>query len=232
MNAPRVLRSIDADFIVQAKVSGNLRHVGRRTSGLSVAYHGAGFLIWQNAGNYVPLERAGLVREDGRTVHFANFELHGNGEVVVKSMEIPDKDTYLRLERRGDRASALVSPDGSHWSCFDPIGARLSREVKLGVAAISTSTEPLKVVFSELELYTGEPKRSQEIEHNERLLAAGAGASYPRRAGSGSRVSNPEGGIPCVAWCPRRSSWRRSRAPIEPSQRREGSGRRTTYGGA
>lgn len=163
VNAPRVVRSIDGDFIAQVKVSGNLRHTGKRTSGLSVAYHGAGLLIWQNARNYVRLERSGLVREDGQTVHFANFELHRDGQVVVKALEIPDQDTYLRLERRGNRVFGLVTGDGYKWSSLEPIAARLPRDVKLGVVAISTSTEPLKVVFSDLEVLkreANEPRKT------------------------------------------------------------------------
>jgi regulation of enolase protein 1 (concanavalin A-like superfamily) len=154
MNAPRVLKGIDGDFIAQAKVAGNIRHSGKRTSDRSLAYHGAGLLLWQDARTYVRLERAAIVREDGQVVHYTNFELRRDGEAVLSNaVEIPDQDTYLRMERRGDRVYGLVSADGFRWACFEPMAATLPWDVKLGFAAVSTSSDPLKVSFSEWEVY-------------------------------------------------------------------------------
>ncbi len=59
MEAPRVLRKVDGDFIVQAKVSGNVVHSGKSTSGLGLAYHGAGLVLWLDEKTYLRLERAG-----------------------------------------------------------------------------------------------------------------------------------------------------------------------------
>lgn len=154
MNAPRVLRAIDGDFIAQVKVAGNVRHSGKRTSERSVAYHGAGLLLWKDARTYVRLERAAIVREGGEIVHYAHLELRRDGEPIPGgSVRIADQDTYLRLERRGDRIYGLASVDGYRWACFEPLAVSLPKDLKLGFAAVSTSTDPLKVTFSDLETY-------------------------------------------------------------------------------
>jgi regulation of enolase protein 1 (concanavalin A-like superfamily) len=159
MNAPRVLRKIDGDFIAQAKVSGNVQHTGNRTSQRSLAYHGAGLLLWKDDQNYIRLERAGIVRQDDRVLHYAHIQLRLNGRVVGNhSIQIADQDTFLRLERRGSRIYGLTSADGLHWNSLEPFEPDFPWELKLGFTAISTSTDPLKVSFSELEVFKAEAK--------------------------------------------------------------------------
>ncbi len=159
MNSPRVLREMGGDFVAQAKVAGNIRHSGKRTSERSLAYHGAGLLLWQDDKTYIRLERAAVVREDGQVVHYANFELRRDGEPVASNgIQVPDQDTYLRLERRNDRVYGLVSVDGYRWTCFDPLAVTLPRDLKLGFAAVNTSADPLTVAFSDLEVYKSQVK--------------------------------------------------------------------------
>jgi regulation of enolase protein 1 (concanavalin A-like superfamily) len=159
MNAPRVLRPIDGDFIAQVLVSGNIRHAGQRTSGRFLAYHGAGILVWLNDRTYIRLERAGVLLQDGNLIHYANFGLRKDGQAGEEtSIRIPDRDTYLRIERRGNHVYGLTSLDGVTWGSCTPIAVSFPTEVKVGVAAINTSSEPLKVVFSGLEVFKKEPK--------------------------------------------------------------------------
>ncbi len=159
MNAPRVLRKIDGDFIVQAKVSGNVQHTGNRTSKRTLAYHGAGLILWKDDQTFVRLERAGIVRQDDRVLHYAHLQLCLGGRIAGnRSIQIPDRDAFLRLERRGNRVYGQVSADGVRWTGFDPFEVSLPRELKLGVTAVSTSTDPLNVTFSDLEVFRGEPK--------------------------------------------------------------------------
>jgi regulation of enolase protein 1 (concanavalin A-like superfamily) len=155
MKAPRVLREIEGDFIAQVKVSGNVRHGGGRTSDEYLAYHGAGLILWLDERTYVRLERAAIVREEGGPYHYGNFELRKDSQRATTggNAEIPDQDTYLRLEKRGDRILGATSPDGIHWQYFDPIPVELPRRIKLGFAAINTSTEAFKASFAELEIY-------------------------------------------------------------------------------
>lgn len=156
VNAPRVIQEIKGDFIAQLKVSGKVRHAGNPTSEHFHAYHGAGLLLWQDERTYVRLERASLAQAEAGAVHYANFELRQNGkrvDVEQTASRISDHDVYLRLERRGDRVFGSVSEDGVRWQCFDPYVVNLHAELKLGVAAINTSTEPFKAEFDEFEVF-------------------------------------------------------------------------------
>jgi len=156
MNAPRVLQELKGDFIAQIKISGKVRHAGNRTSEHYLAYHGAGLLLWQDERTYIRLERASLVQQDAGVVHYANFGLRQNGKLVdveKSGIRISDHDAYLRLERRGDRVFGSVSHDGVRWMSFDPYVVNLNAELKLGVVAINTSTEPYKAECDEFELF-------------------------------------------------------------------------------
>jgi regulation of enolase protein 1 (concanavalin A-like superfamily) len=151
MSAPRVLRDIEGDFIAQVKISGKLMPAGDRTTKQYYPYHGAGLLLWQDQRNYVRLERAAINREDG-VAHYVNFELRKYGERFGSpSAEIPDQDFYLRVERRGGRVGGAISPDGASWHYLNPLPFTFSQRIKLGVAAINTSTERFSPVFQELE---------------------------------------------------------------------------------
>jgi regulation of enolase protein 1 (concanavalin A-like superfamily) len=156
VNAPRVLQNIKGDFIAQIKISGKVRHTGNPTSEHFLAYHGAGLLLWQDERTYIRLERASVVQEKAGAVHYANFELRQNGkrvDVENTAIRISDQDAYLRLERRGDRVFGSVSTDGVRWMSFDPYVVNLHAELRLGVAAINTSTAPYKAEFDEFEVF-------------------------------------------------------------------------------
>jgi regulation of enolase protein 1 (concanavalin A-like superfamily) len=157
LTAPRVLKAIEGDFIAQVKVSGNVKHFAGRTSDHYRAYHGAGLLLWLDDQNYIRLERAAISREEGDGLHYGNFELRKDGRnASSKAVVLPDQDTYLRIERRGDRILGATSQDGIHWTYFDSIPVEWPRRILLGVDAINTSTERFKATFAELETYKRE----------------------------------------------------------------------------
>jgi len=157
VNAPRVLRPIEGDFIAQVKVAGAVVHNGNRTSDTYLPYHGAGLVIWVDGQTYLRLERAVTLRGNGEFIHYANFELRKDGQRAEgHEIEIPNEDTYLRIERRGDRVYGLASSDGVAWTSVAPIAVELPKDVKLGVAAVNTSTDPFKIEFLDREVYRRE----------------------------------------------------------------------------
>jgi regulation of enolase protein 1 (concanavalin A-like superfamily) len=154
ITAPRVLKEVEGDFIAQVKVSGNVRHFGNRTSDEFLAYHGAGLILWQDERNYIRLERAAIMREQGGSLHYGTLQFRKDFRLAsTDEVKLPEQDTYLRLERRNGRVYGAVSQDGIHWRGFESIPVELPRRIKLGVVAINTSTERFKPAFSELEIY-------------------------------------------------------------------------------
>jgi regulation of enolase protein 1 (concanavalin A-like superfamily) len=160
MNAPRVLEPIEGDFIGQVKVSGNFSHAGQRTSNRFLAYHGGGLVLWQDDQNYVRLERAALLDQQGQVVHYANYEIRKDGKRLraPSGVRLPDQSVFLRLERRQGKIFGSVSVDGVKWTSFDPFLIELNRPLKLGVCAINTSTEPFTAQFSDLEVFRKEAR--------------------------------------------------------------------------
>jgi regulation of enolase protein 1 (concanavalin A-like superfamily) len=152
-----VLRDIEGDFIAQVKVSGNVEHSGRGLSERYVPYHGAGSLLLVDGRTYVRLERAAIAQPDGGGAHYANFELRKEGSRMSNdSREIPNRDFYLRWERRGGQVIGSVSQDGRQWLPLEPIAVELPKRVKLGVVAVNTSSDPFKAEFTEWEVFIKE----------------------------------------------------------------------------
>lgn len=153
-NAPRALSKVEGDFIVEVKVSGGFNPTqdsaipGRR------GYNGAGLLAVKDRDNYVSLHR-GAVNLDGRVRHYANFELRRNGEMATSlyEVELENKDTYLRLERRGDKVYGLASHDRTTWKNYDPIEVDFPPSLGVGVVGITSSKEPFDCAFTELALF-------------------------------------------------------------------------------
>jgi len=154
-NAPRVLRELKGDFIVEVKVSGEFKPEPKGTTPQRVGYHGAGLLVIKDKNNYISLHR-GSVNVDGKVRQYANFELRKDGEMAISNGEVdlPDQDTYLRLERRGNRICNATGPDGVHWTSYEPISLDLPETIQFGFVGLNTSEVPLSFKFLDLAVFT------------------------------------------------------------------------------
>ena len=117
-------------------------------------YNGTGLLLWVDRDNYIRLERAGLIQA-GAFISYANFEhFSGGRRTFSQGMEIQNLPATLRLERRGGTVYASVSQDGVNWTSFRTLEVPLPAEMKLGVAAVNTSTKPFAGELEGLTLFT------------------------------------------------------------------------------
>ncbi len=155
-NAPRVVSEIAGDFDAQVRVSGDFGPGSTTTVPSRRPYHGGGLLLVQDRDTYVRLERS-AVRLDDRVRHYLNFELRRGDTLAVSlnTISIPDDDTYLRLERRRNRVIGSTSPDGDHWTSYDPIEADLGETLEIGLLAVSSSNVPLAVRFDDIAISAG-----------------------------------------------------------------------------
>jgi regulation of enolase protein 1 (concanavalin A-like superfamily) len=162
--APRILQEIEGDFVAQVKVSSTLRsEVGTRTLGQVPPWQSACLLIWQDRGNYLYLDRASA-EVQGKILPVCALDAVRNGKSVLDMQgknplgmlhEIPDRLTHLRLERRQGKIYASFSQDGGKtWQLhsFGPIALELPKKVRVGVAAVNTTTKPLKVEFEDWQI--------------------------------------------------------------------------------
>jgi hypothetical protein len=71
-NAPRVVRTVDGDFSITVKVTGDFKPGGKPQNPMSVPSTGGGIVVWNNADNFIRLERFAVVRS-GKVTPFIVF---------------------------------------------------------------------------------------------------------------------------------------------------------------
>jgi regulation of enolase protein 1 (concanavalin A-like superfamily) len=153
-NAPRILSEVRGDFIIDVQVSGEFKPVEASTIDTRRSYNGAGILLVKDRNNHLSLQR-GAVHLGDRVRHYANFELRKDAELRVSlyELELEDKDTYLRLERRGTKVYGMTSHDGINWRSYDPIEVDFPQVISVGVEIINSSKQPFACAFENLALY-------------------------------------------------------------------------------
>jgi hypothetical protein len=121
VSAPRVVRPLEGDFAAETICGPALSD--RPCMG--------GLLIWQDAENFLHIER-------GRMGPFQlSFRGRVGGDNRIVGRGLLDSATvHLRLERRDDRVRALCSPDGIAWYTLGTTEAPLGRGVFVGPFAI------------------------------------------------------------------------------------------------
>ncbi len=195
LNAPRVLREIEGDFIADLRVGGTFKPTGPSANPNVFPFVGAGLLLWSDAGDYIRLERAAIDR-NGRLIPYALFQERKASQLMppVGGLQLPEGAVVLRLERRGDQISGLFSIDGADWRAFPPRTARLPAKLKLGVAAISSSRQPFVVTLENFRVLrrskhwpsakTTTPKSRANVDLLSRIVCAGVDGctSTPRSA--------------------------------------------------
>ena len=152
LNSPRVVREVEGDFVVKVKVEGEFKPGGKSTNPRSVPYYGAGIIIWSDSDNFIRLERGALLRNNKITTTVAFEEREGGYRGAVHNITSQPGPVYLRLERKGSRISGAVSFDGSAWRPLKPIDTVWPAKLKVGLAAISSSSEPFAAQFTEYSL--------------------------------------------------------------------------------
>jgi regulation of enolase protein 1 (concanavalin A-like superfamily) len=152
VSAPRVLRARQGDFVASVTVAGAVRPAGGSTSQFFCPYHGAGLLVWQDSNDYVRLERAAILRGT-QVISYVNFERRSAGRRAgSKAAPIPDEPVVLRLERQGDKLFASFSPVAKRWTPLPVMKVDFVADLRVGVAAVSTSTAAFKAEFEGLEI--------------------------------------------------------------------------------
>jgi regulation of enolase protein 1 (concanavalin A-like superfamily) len=154
MNAPRVMREVDGDFVITVKVVGDFQPGGKSTNPKGVPFNGAGILVWSDADNFIRLERAAVARPGkiNTYVHFSELEGGANGANHNEVMK--GGNCWLRMERKGSRINGAISFDGTTWKQLKPIDTVWPEKLKIGVTAVNSSSLPFTVSFEEFELKT------------------------------------------------------------------------------
>jgi hypothetical protein len=158
-NAPRVLQSVRGDFTIQVKVEARVAPGDESTKPGRTGYDGAAIIAMADPQNVVTLARGVLQRRDKEPKTYANFEMRVAGKLqrIGRTGDHPLPETgpvFLRLERRGSTFHGAVSAEGTTWDALESkeVPADWPKELQIGVAAISTSTEEFNPRFSKLQI--------------------------------------------------------------------------------
>ncbi len=152
VSAPRVLRAVEGDFVAEVTVAGKLEPGGERTSTYALPYHGAGLLVWLDRDNFVRFERAAIHRGDGY-FPYVNFEQRSSASMTSSTgTAAPEGPIRLRLERQGSTVKASYRVEGQDWvKVRGSVSTRWWGDaLKVGVAAVNTSTSPLVAEFKDI----------------------------------------------------------------------------------
>lgn len=177
-NAPRLLREIEGDFIMQVRVSASFRPSAKSAVDKQEPRVAAGLVLIPADENCIRLEYGADIRRSVLSSDPA-FRIRGEqiwnmeigGWVLPWQQQIRKGDEehiYLRLDRQENSIYKFLSPDGEKWyaGSSDTPGkgtisvdfSALPAKLKAGLAAYSTSTEPFKVRFDQFKLIRGQKK--------------------------------------------------------------------------
>jgi hypothetical protein len=183
-NAPRLIRELEGDFVMQVRVCGSFRPSAKSSVEGKSPRVAAGLVLIAADKDYIRLEyechrrteaerapNKGVPKEKQRRKPELRigpaFKMLGT-QNVQGELEPPwkqdhkakEEQIYLRFERQGNVFRQAISPDGKAWTTFASGEGflNLPRTLKVGLAAYSTSTEPFKVRFDKFKLVEGQQK--------------------------------------------------------------------------
>ena len=154
LNSPRVVREVEGDFTIKVKVEGEFKPGGKSTNPRGVPYFGAGIVLWSDSENFIRFERGALLRNNKITATVAFEEREGGYRGAVHNINSQPGPVYLRLERKGSRIIGHVSFDDSTWRPLKPIDTVWPAKLKVGLTAITSSSQPFEAQFTEYSLQT------------------------------------------------------------------------------
>jgi regulation of enolase protein 1 (concanavalin A-like superfamily) len=151
-NAPRLLKDVEGDFVVQVRVRGNYRPADLVKPGM---LRQAGLFLANSKSPLKYAQSAKAGQEDYRLCgEFISSGFPG-GLFDLKAGPPLDNPVTLRLTRRGDKVwMTATGEDGKKWSANQGAAYDLDFEKKLKVGVFAASTAPgiFKVVFDKFGL--------------------------------------------------------------------------------
>lgn len=164
LNAPRVVQPVSGDFTATVRVTGDFHPSKQSTLPSGYSFNGAGLVLWKDAKNFVRVERNAWSNPDQAEYvcypplveYYRDGQFKNSNPPSTNATFFKGRSTYLRLQRKGDRATVSYSHDGKEWTAVKELLVDLPEKLEIGVAAVSTSEQPFRVEFDELEISAGQ----------------------------------------------------------------------------
>ncbi len=148
-NAPMMLGDVEGDFVARVKIPGDLRPGTEPVRKLPFTFQGAGLLIWQDANNYLRLERT--ARTAGPVlVHRLLLESCSNGKPNQPLyLNVPEGPLYLQIARLKGGIHCMFGPDGERFVLIRKLAVEFPEKVKVGISAANAAKKPFQARFEE-----------------------------------------------------------------------------------
>ncbi|MCI0684304.1 MAG: sigma-70 family RNA polymerase sigma factor [Gemmataceae bacterium] len=167
--APRVMREVGGDFLIQVKTAtvlpkGTPRFerdllppapgADRHRADLNAAgFQGAGIVVMQDDQNLLKLGRGTLFHQDSRENYLA-WQSHSPERSTHDSKLVSGRPfAYLRLQRFGPHLFPAGSHDGERWTNLPPITGELPAVLQVGLVAEHNTSEGFQASFSDFKLH-------------------------------------------------------------------------------
>ena len=159
-NAPMTLAAVSGDFVLHVKVTGEMRpgidQLANPKSGksLGLTYMGAGIVLWQDANNYVRLERSVGTAGGPILVTRLLVEVCKDGHEAGRPyyIDVPEGPMSVMLVRYKGHIRCLFSNDGKKWTVLQELAAEFPEKLQVGLLAVNISKKPLTAEFQDIAL--------------------------------------------------------------------------------
>jgi regulation of enolase protein 1 (concanavalin A-like superfamily) len=154
MQAPRIHREIEGDFVAEVKVSAEYPMGAKSVvPNRSHRFHSLGLLVWIDEKNYVRFEKAHMVTTEISC--YASFEYFRDGQWtrsgkpadgLFESADTP----RLRITRKGNTLTPATSTDdGKTWKELEKLETKLPAKIQVGVVANHNTDTEFAATFDE-----------------------------------------------------------------------------------
>jgi len=152
-DAPRSMTEVEGDFVATVRVLGDLKPGTKFIKGLNFTFQGAGFLIWQDAENYVRFERTSMYNFKGERVFWVFLESVKPGRKPSETQRVVrDAPVTLKVEREGKTLTFSYSTDEKTWLKVNELATTLPPKIMIGIAATNVAPREFTARFSNFEM--------------------------------------------------------------------------------
>jgi RNA polymerase sigma factor (sigma-70 family) len=163
--APRVVRKVHGDFMVQVKVApGEPSNPGTFEAGLfpdaaegellnASSFAGAGIVILNNDQGFFKLGHGSVFHEQDRHKYLA-WHTGSEGAAKLSATAYPARKqiNYVRVQRFGPHLFAAVSGDAERWIYLPPVTEELGDVLGVGLLAEHNTAAGFEATFSDYKL--------------------------------------------------------------------------------
>jgi len=151
MNAPRVVQSVDCDFLAEVQVDAGFDPKNAVAKG-QVSYQGAGIVVMQDEQTYLRIELAAVRHPGQKDVgEYVHLEFRRNGVVPPDGKRVSwipgARITHVGVLRRGSEFIPFAQGLGTGTVNLPMIRLLLPAQLTVGLAAINVSSEPFAPQF-------------------------------------------------------------------------------------